>query len=567
MLCNTFLLLLFLLKAVNIRGGTTAVPELLSTQNPPESTTTSAQCQRPTLPDKVILKADSYKEIYEKDSTAKLECEPGYTPATFVSRTIKCLGGIWTETKFRCKKKSCGALKDIPNGRYLITEGIEFGAVVKAECNLGYELYGSDTRVCKLNGWTGRDIECEVVKCTEVPTIANGKPEEEPYSQYEFGQSISYRCNKDFDMFGDSTITCSKDGKFQPAPPECLKISCARPEIPDATRTEGRSPYRYKSTVRYECNRGYKMNGEGYLVCQKDGWVPPPPNCTMVTCPKPSVFDNGYFSPDKELYKYEEKLTFSCKKGFRLEGASEIVCTMDEIFKPPPPRCVVVTCPTPQSISNGRINDPILNIYNYGQTVTYSCMEGFRLRGESRLSCIETGKFHPNPPTCVRTCPGPPVIANGEFDPVLVRYDSGQAVTYSCIKGFRLQGASKVSCSEEGTFKPNPPECVETCPTPPTISNGEFDPHLKQYDQGQKVTYSCPVGYRLNGFSTIICSKGGKYHPPPPTQCELHWGAIAIFTTTPLALLALGGALFLRNKKKSQSYSMSTFDMKPLSNK
>uniref|UniRef100_A0A3B1KG06 Complement receptor type 2-like n=1 Tax=Astyanax mexicanus TaxID=7994 RepID=A0A3B1KG06_ASTMX len=498
MLCNTFLLLLFLLKAVNIRGGTTAVPELLSTQNPPESTTTSAQCQRPTLPDKVILKADSYKEIYEKDSTAKLECEPGYTPATFVSRTIKCLGGIWTETKFRCKKKSCGALKDIPNGRYLITEGIEFGAVVKAECNLGYELYGSDTRVCKLNGWTGRDIECEVVKCTEVPTIANGKPEEEPYSQYEFGQSISYRCNKDFDMFGDSTITCSKDGKFQPAPPECLKISCARPEIPDATRTEGRSPYRYKSTVRYECNRGYKMNGEGYLVCQKDGWVPPPPNCTMVTCP------------------------------------------------------------TPQSISNGRINDPILNIYNYGQTVTYSCMEGFRLRGESRLSCIETGKFHPNPPTCVRTCPGPPVIANGEFDPVLVRYDSGQAVTYSCIKGFRLQGASKVSCSEEGTFKPNPPECVETCPTPPTISNGEFDPHLKQYDQGQKVTYSCPVGYRLNGFSTIICSKGGKYHPPPPTQCELHWGAIAIFTTTPLALLALGGALFLRNKKNAGKVAVKT---------
>lgn len=563
MLCNTFLFLLVLLKAVNIRGGTTPVPELFTTQNPPEPTTTSAQCQRPTLPDNVILKAESYKKIYEKDSTARLECALGYVTAVFVSRTIRCLGGRWTETEFRCKKKSCGALKDIPNGRYLMPDGIEYGAKVTAVCDPGYELYGSDTRICRHDGWTGRDLECEVLKCTEVPTIVNGFLEEELYSNYEFGQSISYKCNKGFDMFGASTITCSEDGNFQPAPPECLKISCERPDIPDATRMEGRSPYIYRSTVRYECNRGYKMNGEGYLVCQKGGWSPPPPNCTMVTCPKPSAFDNGYFSPDKELYKYEETVTFSCNKGFRLEGASQIFCTMDAIFKPSPPRCVVVTCPTP-SIRNGRINDPIQNIYNYGQTVTYSCMEGFRLQGDSRLSCTETGKFHPDP-KCVRTCPRPPVIDNGQFGPVMVRYDSGQALTYSCIKGFRLQGASKIFCSEDGTFQPPPPECVELCPTPPTISNGEFGPVLEWYDHGQAVTYSCKVGYRLNGASTIFCSEDGTFHPPPP-ECELHWIVFAIIATT-LLLIALGGFLYLRNQKKSQIYSTSTYSMEPLSNK
>lgn len=59
---------------------------------------------------------------------------------------------------------------------------------------------------------------------------------------------------------------------------------------------------------------------------------------------------------------------------------------------------------------------------------------------------------------------------------------------------------------------------VITCSQPSTITNGRFTP-LESYKYGQAVTYSCDKGYQLNGVSTIQCTEDGIFHPSPP-QCE-----------------------------------------------
>ncbi|XP_072552188.1 C4b-binding protein alpha chain-like isoform X2 [Salminus brasiliensis] len=505
MLRHVFLLFVSLLKAVNIR----------------------AECQEPTLPDNVILAGDSYgQKTFSNGSTVKLTCVVGYKAVRFAKKSIQCLGDQWTDLEFQCQKKSCGALGEIYNGRYLYEEGIEFGATVTAECNPGYQLFGQNTRICREGGWSGRAPVCEAVKCTEPPRIDNGRLEEPHYEVYEHGQSVSYSCNKDYNMIGTATITCSSNGLFQPSPPQCLKISCDSPYIPNAIRIEGRSaPYKYKSFVRYRCERGYKMNGPDYLVCETGGnWNPPPPKCEVITCQKQDI-DNGQINgPRKESYNYGEAVTYSCVKGFGLQGASEIRCSDDGFFQPPPPRCEVVTCQK-QDIDNGLItNGPRKESYNYGEAVTYSCVKGFRLQGASEIRCSDDGFFQPPPPRCeVVTCPKPSDIYNGKFnDPPKESYNYREAVTYFCEEGFRLQGAAKIYCSDDGIFQPPPPQCeVVTCQKQ-DIDNGLITngPRKESYNYGEAVTYSCVKGFRLQGASEIRCSDDGFFQPPPP-QCEV----------------------------------------------
>ena len=52
------------------------------------------------------------------------------------------------------------------------------------------------------------------------------------------------------------------------------EVVCDRPDIPNARLVEGESdPYGHKSTLRYECNVGYKMTPDGgNITCLENGW-------------------------------------------------------------------------------------------------------------------------------------------------------------------------------------------------------------------------------------------------------------------------------------------------------
>ncbi len=57
-------------------------------------------------------------------------------------------------------------------------------------------------------------------------------------------------------------------------------------------------------------------------------------------------------------------------------------------------------------------------------------------------------------------CSAPPDIENGQLeDEPFDSYDYLQAVSYRCNGGHNLIGQSTLHCSEDGTFKPDPPKC------------------------------------------------------------------------------------------------------------
>ncbi|KAI4872519.1 hypothetical protein NFI96_025148, partial [Prochilodus magdalenae] len=408
------------------------------------------------------------------------------------------------------------------NGRYDFSEGIEFGATAVAECNEGYQLVGQSNkhRYCQDSGWSGRDPVCQVVQCQEPPGIENGKLEEEPYDSYEYGQAVTYVCNRGFILVGSATISCSSNGEFQD-PPKCLREGCDKPTIPNAVRIEGRMPpYRSRSSLRYQCDMGYRMNGSDYIICEVNKWVPSPPQCIEITCGTPDVL-NGQITGEKALsYRYNSRVQYSCNTGYRSVGDSHLVCK-ENGWNPPPPQCKAIQCPEPHRVENGHHDEPSQETYRYGQVLTYSCMQGFKLEGTSTITCSDDETFRPSPPQCLAIrCPEPHHVENGQHDqPSQETYRYGQVLTYSCMQGFKLEGTSKITCSDDETFHPSPPQCLEiTCGTPDVLNGTITGEKALSYRYNSRVQYSCNTGYRSVGDSHLVCKENG-WNPPPP-QCK-----------------------------------------------
>ncbi|XP_053338711.1 membrane cofactor protein-like isoform X2 [Clarias gariepinus] len=358
------------------------------------------QCGRPSVGENMVIINDVSNQTFTNGSTITFKCSTGYVPViSSASKTITCVGTEWTKLDLNCTKKSCGSLSEIPNGKYTYPDGNLFGATAVAECNEGYLLVGQKTRNCRENGWDGRDPVCEAVKCEPPPTIQNGTydPIEEFYN---YNQAVTYSCSKGYTLVGESTITCLANGSF-PSPPQCLFVKCETPNITNAIRVEGKSPpYGYKDFVRYECNTGYTMEGTGYLVCDLNGWNPPPPKCITVKCEPPPTIQNGTYDPIAEFYNYNQAVTYSCSKGYTLVGESTITCLANGSF-PSPPQCLIVKCETP-NIANAIRVEGKSPPYGYKDFVRYECNKGYTMEGDGYLVC-EVNGWNPRPPKCIIT--------------------------------------------------------------------------------------------------------------------------------------------------------------------
>ncbi|KAL6483445.1 hypothetical protein MHYP_G00083170 [Metynnis hypsauchen] len=388
-----------------------------------------AQCGTPSPGENRVLTPESSKPTYSDGDTATCQCSVGYRPVNpKVSKTITCSGNKWdySTLALQCTKKTCGALPDFHNGRYTYSpegdEGILFGATATAQCNEGYQLIGNPARHCRDSGWDGRDPVCEVVKCLPPPEILNGQPEEPLLEQYEYGQAVTYVCNAGYTCFGDSTIACSSSGTFQPSPPECIKVSCDPPSVLNGQRISGIPPYTYRSSIEFVCDSGFKMEGSPSMLCDRNGWIPPPPTCTEVLCDAPSVL-NGKIIHGTPPYKYKSTVEFACDPGFKMVGSGSLVCGTNG-WNSTLPQCTEVLCDAP-SVLNGKIihgTPP----YKYKSTVEFACDPGFKMVGSGSLVC-ETNGWNSPPPQCtaqeISTKPPPPTrptspTHEGKDDPV-----------------------------------------------------------------------------------------------------------------------------------------------------
>ncbi|XP_015197794.2 zona pellucida sperm-binding protein 3 receptor [Lepisosteus oculatus] len=478
--------------------------------------------QPPMYPTAQPLEEYMRRKDYSSGAKVTYKCIIGYR-RLMGSSSIQCVDGQWTPLKMMCERKSCGSAGEILNGRFKY-EDVLFGHKALAECNIGYHLVGRNYRQCLDSGWDGDIPHCKIVKCPDPPEVTDAEVAGLTQGPFDFNSVISYRCLRG-QLIGDREIFCTENGTWSSPPPECKEIVCANPHVTNGRKTHGYGrTYKYKDIVSIACNPGYHLNGTGQILCGEHGhWLPYVPQCLYrraMTCSQPSVANGRMTSQHRPLYKYNDKVTFACDAGFRLNGTGKITCREFNHWAPRIPQCVPlkgatfseIVCGPPGKIKNGRF---VTNKTHLGSVATAVCNKGYRLVGQGQRKCLNTGWDGDIPQCEITTCISPNVTNGFQKGKLRDTYKYRKSLSFACHEGFMLNGPSSVTCDENGEWSPSIPTCSAlngTCSIPPHQNNAhprvDFQTQ-KEYASGAEVMYTCALGYRrMGGSSSVQCING-----------------------------------------------------------
>uniref|UniRef100_A0A8C7ECQ3 Membrane cofactor protein-like n=1 Tax=Nothoprocta perdicaria TaxID=30464 RepID=A0A8C7ECQ3_NOTPE len=242
-----------------------------------------------------------------------------------------------------------------------------------------------------------------------------------------------------------------------------------------------------------------------------------------------------HYAEPKESYQKMQSfpsgttVSYVCRPGYRrIPGKSLAVTCMDSQWLEPEPFCTEKSCSRPEDLEHGSAH---IEDLKFGSSITFSCEEGYRLRGASEISCVIKGAdvgWSENLPFCEQIpCKPPPSIANGLYDE-RESYVYQTTVTYRCVdvpKGmdrFSLIGSDSIFCTHDadnnGIWSGPPPECrVVKCDNLQVQHGKKITGFGPSYSYKDSITFECDPGYSMKGSQTISCLENSTWHPPKPT--------------------------------------------------
>lgn len=196
-------------------------------------------------------------------------------------------------------------------------------------------------------------------------------------------------------------------------------------------------------------------------------------------------------------------IEYSCPPNMKLIGVDRISCLSTKDWSHIPPKCML-TCDTPESPDGGMVSvsSPRVSV---GDSVTFSCHQGFQLIGPTERTCLKNGKMNLENPRCeiVTECPEPATVirASREITYPFENLASGNhfwnstVVNYKCKDDLFLQGDPSITCLNNGSWSNSPPKCIE-------VSNVVVGCHTTGKDVisdlGLIVRIQCPSGCALS---------------------------------------------------------------------
>ncbi|XP_032898129.1 complement receptor type 1 [Amblyraja radiata] len=456
-------------------------------------------------------------------------CDLGYVfkeDSLNSSRSVTCgEDSTWTTLQLKCELRNCGNPGEIMNG-YSQAPKTTFGSKVTFHCETGYQVVGRSYQLCTADGWDGQIPTCKAVTCDELPPIMNGVAPSPPNREnWKYGMVARYSCDENYSLIGAVELVCTETGEWNNELPTCRAVSCAAP--PPISNGNTSSPadgelWEYGMVAEYSCSAGYSLIGAGRLVCTETGeWDNTPPTCTAVLCHPPDVPLNGRMEGDSgPVFTVGDTIIYSCDQGFDMVGQNEIECGENNTFVPGPPACKPVSCAAPPPISNGNTSSPADGeLWEYGMVAEYSCSAGYSLIGAGRLVCTETGEWDNTPPTCtVVQCQQPVLPVFSQMEAgIALTYTYGETISYRCVRGSQMVGRSTIECRENNTFVPGPPICKP-------VNCGSPGMIVNGYSQapdttfGNRANFQCRTGFLMVGRNYRLCKAGGWDGKPP--VCE-----------------------------------------------
>ena len=479
-----------------LQGNKTALCQADGQWNATTPTCVIVTCGDPGAP----VHGHSMGNVFSYGSSIIFSCDTGYE--LHGNKTALCQAdGQWNSTIPTCVIVNCGDPGTINNGH---KHGLNFayGSHLTFSCNEGYVISSNITLECLSNGvWNYSLPMCTIVTCGDpgIPTngFTNG-------NNFKFHDVLTFGCDSDFSLIGNSNITCQANGQWSGNIPLCLYIDCPDPGIPNNGQRNS-SNFSYGASISFTCNAGYELSGNSVIVCEgKKKWSGPLPTCNITYCNDPGVPANGSASPSN--FAYGTVVSFQCNVGFELLGSANITCQADNNWDNNLPMCTLVTCPNPISPLNGYIEG---NSYTFASIITYHCNPSYYLEGNDTAQCKANKTWTINVPSCLKLCNDSGTPNNGRrvpSNPTLLT--EGLELTFYCITGYTLQGASSITCLSSGQWSQSVPICVPDCSDPGTPDHGSRSPVNGPYINGITVSFMCNDGYKLNDVSSILCVSG-----------------------------------------------------------
>ncbi|XP_037533201.1 CUB and sushi domain-containing protein 3 [Nematolebias whitei] len=467
----------------------------------------------------LIVNGQVIGENFGYRDTVVYQCNPGFR---LIGSSVRICQQDHTWSGFLpvCISVTCGHPGSPIYGR-TTGDGFNYNDVVRFSCNKGYTLEGPSTAQCQANRqWSQQPPTCRVVNCTDPGIPANSIRESKiEHGNFTFGSVVFYDCNPGHYLFGSSVLSCQPMGHWDKPLPECIEVDCGHPGTPPHTLMTG-DKFTFGSTTRYSCLGDHQLIGESSLTCQLNGhWSSPLPHCsgdTSGTCGDPGTPAHA----SREVmgnFKVRSKVRFTCAVGHTLYGSAERICFPNGTWSGKQPFCKPMQCGNPGTPAHGRISR--VDGTTFSHSIVYSCTEGYFLMGSPTRQCLANGTWSGSAPNCTMiTCGEPGIPANGlRFgDDITV----GQNVTFMCQPGYVMVGGESIvsrTCTNNGTWSGAMPMCqVVTCPTPPSIPNGLLEGSVLEW--GASVSYSCLPGYELSFPAVLTCTGNGTWSGDLP-QC------------------------------------------------
>lgn len=445
----------------------------------------------PPAPKPVHSTYNSSESEFVAFTTLRYECEEGYTTSSR-STLLTCSSvGEWSGEVIKCNPVICGDPGTLPHG-YISGTDYTFGKQVQFSCMEGYKLLGAPTAKCLADGtWSNYATSCLKVTCPEPEQIQFGSLVADSVDS-AYGTSLRYQCNVGYILQGHSNRVCGADGAWMGDAPACQPVTCPEPiEALNSIRTG--DVYEYNHNVTYTCYEGHYMIGEGVLECQANGtWSSKTPICEMITCPELPNIPHGNWTKKR----FSE---FPIKTEPLSEAVVREVGTIHKKVK------------IGHSKGHGRKNElsRIQNllpsqmqeglIFEYGDEVEFTCHTGYSMATSGLLQCTENGWSAPIPQCHPISCPIPISIRRGTVTGD--DYSFGATIHYECDEGYELFGVASRTCQENKEWTDIEPYCrIIECPRPAPLENGKTLGESVKYQS--VLSYMCDPGFRLEGVDS-----------------------------------------------------------------
>ncbi|XP_019951886.2 complement component receptor 1-like protein isoform X1 [Paralichthys olivaceus] len=306
---------------------------------------------------------------------------------------------------------------------------------------------------------------------------------------------------------------------------------CSAPREPPHTRLEEkfsrRQSFSSGEKVQFSCAEDFSPSrGSGSVQCLGGRWTKLTLKCEKRSCGSTRDLQNGQLFYEGNSY-VGEKVYATCNEGYTLKGLNYMICKKSG-WTGEFPTCEerATTCSPPAVAQSVKAGGNV-SVYQAGDNVTFTCSQGFQLDGAPQVTCGPGGRWQPGLPRCLPsaerpdqsshketgTCGKPLPIKNSNANLAdkyitMTTFASGNRVQYTCDVGYAPTGGSRYRTCRNGKWTPLFLKCEpKECGSAGEVLNGLFT--YTGLEFGDTATAVCNVGYILVGQATRNCLSNG----------------------------------------------------------